>query len=135
MPIAINLRTIKIRTINQFVSESLNYNDDILFQGKGQVVQIVGNNNQDNTQNLIYIVKPELVEIKKSNLELPIPKTITNDLKIKEKSPSQMLRQKAYRIAQEIGGNEEELYLGAIEAGSEYLDQLKESILLEVNPA
>jgi len=131
MPIAINLRTIKIRTINQFVSESLNYNDDILFQGKGQVVQIVGNNNQDNTQNLIYIVKPELVEIKKSNLELPIPKTITNDLKIKEKSPSQMLRQKAYRIAQEIGGNEEELYLGAIEAGSEYLDQLKESFIGE----
>lgn len=129
----VNAKQVKIRNISQFVNESLQYEDTVIFQGRAQIVQIHGKNRQDGTQDLDYIAKCDLVDVQKAQSDVDVPKSVTDDKQIKEKSQSQALRQKAYVIARNLGESPEELYKSAIEEASSWLDNYQENKMWEHN--
>lgn len=119
--IPVDLRQIQIKNFKQEVNESLAYGDVIYLQGKAVITNISGEANEDGTQNLVYVAKCQLCEVKKAPDEVTPPVSIVSDVKLREKSESQALRQLAYRVGQETGISEEGLYKEAINIAREYL--------------
>ena len=121
MSLPTNIKQVQIKSFKQEISEALTYGDVIYGQFRGAVTDIKGSDNNDGTQNVTYMVKTDLSDVKKAKDEVTEPKSIVTDKKLREKSESQALRQLAYRVGQETGESEEGLYKMAIEAGRELL--------------
>ncbi len=125
MKTPINIRQIKIRQITTEVSEGFNYDDTVLFQGSGSVVSVVGKNRQDGSQDVDYLVKCELVDVKKGDVDKV---SVVKTPEIKGKSQSQRTRHLAYRIAQEIGDDPEDLYNKSQQEAREWLQRHSEEV-------
>ncbi len=119
----IDLKQIQIKNFKQEVNESLAYGDVIYLQGRALVTNISGEANEDGTQNVVYVAKCQLCEVKKAPDEVTPPVSIVSDVKLREKSESQALRQLAYRVGQETGHSEESLYKAAMEVARDYLQE------------
>ncbi len=99
----IDLKQIQIKNFKQEVNQTLSYGDEIYFQGLAQISDIHGSSNEDQTQNVVYVAKCQICEVKKAPDEVTPPVSIVSDVKLREKSESQALRQLAYRVGQETG--------------------------------
>lgn len=75
--------------------------DTAYFQGSGEFTKKSETNNQDGTCNVVYDLKPDLIEIKSTDA-LKADITITKDF-IKDKSRSQKHRDLLYKLWVEIG--------------------------------
>jgi len=117
-----NIKQVQIKSFKQEISEALTYGDVIYGQFRGAVTDIKGTDNCDGTQNVTYMVKTDLSDVKKAPDEVTEPKSIVTDKKLRDKSESQALRQLAYRVAQETGESESGLYSEVISRGREYLE-------------
>ena len=115
----------KLSSISQEIKEPLKQGQEVIFLGKGTVTEARFKDNFDGTANATYIIKPELIDFKAGE-EM---KSIVDDNKVKEKSRSQALRQKAFVIAQEIGRSPEAVYNSAMDQADDYLDRLKDEEL------
>lgn len=125
MKVPINIRQVKIRQAVCEVSKGFNYGETVLFNGTGEVISIVGKNTQDGQQNVDYIVKPQLVSVRKSDAEIVTP--ATDGLEpVKQTSRSQALRNRCLAIGMEIGENGQGIYEKAIEAAHDWLTNYKE---------
>ena len=122
-----NIIKARIQAFSNELTSTLKKSDNIIFQGQGEVDEIRLKDNKDGTTNATYLIKPLFTQIKRSETELQVPEDITNTYKIKEKSRSQALRQKAWVIAQELGVSEEALYNSAMDEANNYLDQYKDN--------
>lgn len=118
----IDLKQIKIRDFKQEISETLQYGDQIYFQGMASVNKIQGEANEDGTQNVLYLAACQLCEVKKAPDEVTPPVSIVEDKKLRQKSESQALRQLAYRVGQETGVSEDGLYKAAIQIARDWLE-------------
>lgn len=123
MTVPIDLKSIQIKNFKQEITQTLTYGDVIYLQGKAQVTNIQGESNEDGSQNVTYIAKCQLCEVKKAPDEITPPVSIVSDRKLREKSESQALRQLAYRVGQETGYSEEGLYKEAVNVARKYLQE------------
>lgn len=128
--IPVNIRKVRVGAFTNEVSSPLNYGNSVLFTGVGEVVRIVGKNNQDGTQDLDYVIKPRLTEIKKSETDISVPETISTEVQSK-KSQSKQLRDMCFAIGSNIGLDPEKLYSDAIEAAREYVKSIEEDYLMK----
>lgn len=123
----IDRKQIKVQTFSQDINDVLkNGCGDIVFQGKGSVIQARFSNNQDGTSNVVYIVKPEIVDVRL--LETNI--SIVDDKKIKEKSRALALRHRCLAIGTEIGEDGDKLYEEVMDYANEKLDLIRDERML-----
>jgi len=114
----IDIKRAKLQTISQEIKEPLKQGQEVVFLGRGSVIEARFRDNNDGTANATYLIKPEIVDFRASENQV----SIVDDLKVKQKSRSQALRQKAFIIAQELGVSEEALYQSALDEAEHYLD-------------
>jgi hypothetical protein len=126
--IPINIKKIRVQPILIETSDSLSYGSSVVLGVMGSVIQIVGSDNQDGTQNVTYTVKPENVQIDKITESLDRKTVATTENA--GKSRSKQLRAKAYRIAQNTGESPDALYNSAIDEASNWLDSHEASIII-----
>lgn len=116
----IDIKRAKLSTISQEIKETLKQGQQIVFLGKGSVIEIRLRDNQDGTVNATYLIKPELIDFRVSESQ----ESIVDTVKVKEKSRSQALRHKAFIISQETGQSADALYNSALEEADHYLDRV-----------
>jgi len=118
----IDTKRVKIQVITQDINEVLKQGQDLIFQGSASIIEARFKDNQDGTTNATYIAKPVLVDIRPSETNI----SIVDDKKLKEKSRSQALRQKAFIIGQEIGENGDDLYERIMDLANDELDRIQD---------
>ena len=116
----IDTKRAKLSTISQEIKETLKQGQQMIFLGRGSVIEARFKDNHDGSVNATYIVKPEIIDFRVSEDQ----KSIVDTVKVKSKSRSQALRHKAFIIAQELGRSEEGIYNSAMEEAEAYLDNL-----------
>lgn len=116
-----NLLKTRIRAFSQEIEKPLSHQQTVVFMGKGEVAKISEEPNGDGSVNITYEIKPLLVDVRVSDNQEQ-PQSIAVDKELKQKSRSQALRQKAFRIAQEIGKSEEGLYNQAMDEADRWLE-------------
>ena len=122
----INIKRIKIPMVTQEIAETLKSGQSVVYLGKATVKEVRVKDNFDGTHNADYIAKNELLDVRVAD-----DQSITNDVKIKQKSRSQSLRHKAFRIAQDLGESEEALYQAAMDAADDYLENKRMDVLMK----
>lgn len=109
----------------QEIPELLENGDDIIWQGSGTVISKTVQDNQDGSETITSVIKPLLVEVRKSSTPLEAP--IFKDT-IKHKSWSQKVRDLLYRLHIERGGSESTFESYYAQKMQDYCDKIVERI-------
>ncbi len=115
----------RLKAITQEINQELKHDQTITFLGKSTVTGIRETTNHDGTLDKLFELTVEIVDLRPANFDDEQKSVVSNPL-VKPKSLSQGLRHLAYVIAQELGENDENLYLHAIESAREYLQDYRD---------
>ncbi len=116
----------RLKAITQEVNTEFTHDQTVVFLGKSSVTGIRETTNHDGTVNKTFELSPQIVDLQPANFDDEQKSAVTDPL-VKPKSPSQGLRHLAFIIAQELGENEEDLYLHAIDVAREYLQDYRDN--------
>lgn len=118
-----NTLEVKLLTIRTFVNQAVSQQDTVFFQGSGELVKTELKNRQDGTDDVVYNIKPKVVDIRVAKNDNEPKKRIVNDYKVREVSESQSTRQMAYAVAQETGDDPNDLYKRAQDHARSWLQE------------
>lgn len=113
---------IRVQPFTQEINFEAENGDQVVYQAKASIVSKVFKDNQNGTEDVTLVAKNEVANIAKIG-----SKVVNTVEEVKTKSRSQSLRQKCFRIAQELGEDDESLYNLVMDKANVFLDNYLDS--------